>query len=75
MEDQYKTRATLIQRVQNQHDEASWEEFVRVYRRYIYAIIRSMNISEADTEDILQQVLINLWKNLPKMDYQKNSLK
>ena len=71
MADQYKTRATLIQRVQNQHDEASWEEFVHVYRRYIYAIIRSMNISEADTEDILQQVLINLWKSLPKMDYEK----
>ena len=70
-EDQYQTRATLIQRVQNQHDEKSWEEFVRVYRRYIYAIIRSMNISEHDTEDILQQVLINLWNSMPKMDYNK----
>jgi RNA polymerase sigma factor (sigma-70 family) len=69
--DQYQTRATLIQRVQNQQDEQSWEEFVRVYRRYIYAIIRSMNISEHDTEDILQQVLINLWNSLPKMDYNK----
>jgi len=70
-EDQYQTRATLIMRVQDQHDDASWEEFVRVYRRYIYAIIRSMNISEHDTEDILQQVLINLWNSLPKMDYKK----
>jgi RNA polymerase sigma factor (sigma-70 family) len=71
MDDQYQTRATLIQRVQNQQDEKSWEEFIHVYRRYIYAIIRSMNISEHDTEDILQQVLINLWKSLPKMDYEK----
>ena len=70
-DDQYQTRATLIQRVQNQQDEQSWEEFVVVYRRYIYAIIRSMNISEHDTEDILQQVLINLWNSLPKMDYDK----
>ena len=70
-DDQYQTRVTLIQRVQNQQDEQSWEEFVRVYRRYIYAIIRSMNISEHDTEDILQQVLINLWNSLPKMDYEK----
>ncbi|WP_372845335.1 RNA polymerase sigma factor [Pontiella sp.] len=57
--------------MQNQQDEKSWEEFVQVYRRYIYAIIRSMNISEHDTEDILQQVLINLWNSLPKMDYEK----
>jgi len=70
-DDPYNTRATLIQRVQNQQDEQSWAEFVEVYRRYIYAIIRSMNISEHDTEDILQQVLINLWNSLPKMDYQK----
>ncbi len=70
-EDQYKTRATLIQRVQNQQDEQSWNEFVLVYRRYIYAIIRSMNISEHDSEDILQQVLINLWNSLPKMDCKK----
>jgi RNA polymerase sigma factor (sigma-70 family) len=71
MTDQYQTRATLIRRVQNQHDDASWDEFVHAYRRYIYAIIRSMNISEHDTEDILQQVLIKLWDNLPKMDYNK----
>ncbi len=71
MEDQYNTRATLIQRVQNQQDDSSWEEFVRVYRRYIYAIIRSMNVSEHDTEDILQQVLINLWNSMPKMEYDK----
>ena len=70
-DDPYNTRATLIQRVQNQQDEQSWAEFVEIYRRYIYAIIRSMNISEHDTEDILQQVLINLWNSLPKMDYQK----
>jgi RNA polymerase sigma-70 factor (ECF subfamily) len=70
-DDQYNTRETLIRRVQNQQDDQSWEEFVQVYRRYIYAIIRSMNISEHDTEDILQQVLINLWNSLPKMDYQK----
>lgn len=71
MEDQYRTRETLIQRVQNQHDDQSWEEFLRVYRRYIYAIIRSMNINEHDAEDVIQQVMINLWNSLPKMDCSK----
>ncbi|HEY5654118.1 MAG TPA: RNA polymerase sigma factor [Pontiella sp.] len=67
-EDLYQTRATLIERVQNQQDEKSWEEFVHIYRRYIYAIIRSMNISEHDAEDILQQVLLKLWNSLPEMN-------
>ncbi|VGO18039.1 RNA polymerase sigma factor [Pontiella sulfatireligans] len=69
MKDPYRTRRTLIERVKNQHDDKSWEEFVRVYQDYIYAIIRRMGISEHDADDLLQQVLINLWNNLPKMDY------
>jgi RNA polymerase sigma factor (sigma-70 family) len=69
MNDPYRTRQTLIERVKNQHDEKSWEEFVRVYRDYIYAVIRRMNISEHDADDLLQQVLLNLWKNLPSLDY------
>jgi RNA polymerase sigma factor (sigma-70 family) len=69
MKDPYQTRQTLIERVKNQHDDISWEEFVRVYQDYIYAIIRRMGISEHDADDLLQQVLINLWKQLPEMDY------
>ncbi len=69
MKDPYRTRQTLIERVRNQHDDASWEEFVRVYRDYIYAIIRRMNISEHDADDLRQQVLLKLWKNLPLLDF------
>jgi len=68
MQETYNTRITLIRRVQNQHDERSWEEFVAVYRKFIYAIIRSLNIPEHDANDILQQVLLKLWGRLPKED-------
>jgi RNA polymerase sigma-70 factor (ECF subfamily) len=68
MPDTYNTRETLIRRVQNQHDDRSWEEFVSIYRKFIYAVIRSLNISEHDANDILQQVLLKLWSKLPETD-------
>lgn len=68
VEDPNRTRATLIHRVSNQHDEASWEEFDRIYRRYVYAIIRGMNISEHDADDIAQTVLLGMWNKLPETD-------
>lgn len=62
------TRITLIQRIQNQHDTAAWDDFDQIYRRFIYAVIRKMNISEHDAEDLTQQVLLSLWNKLPELE-------
>ncbi|VGO12592.1 hypothetical protein PDESU_01145 [Pontiella desulfatans] len=64
----YATRKTLLQRARNQRDEHSWAELVSVYRKYAYSVIRSLNVSEHDAEDILQQVFLKLWEKLPQMD-------
>jgi RNA polymerase sigma-70 factor (ECF subfamily) len=45
-------------------DERSWDEFLCIYRPYIQTIIRNMNISDSDADDIIQQVWIRLWKHL-----------
>ncbi|MDD7984767.1 sigma-70 family RNA polymerase sigma factor [Lentisphaera marina] len=68
MEDVYKTRHTLIQKVKNQHDNHAWEEFLQVYHKYIYAIIRSAGMNKDDAGDIMQDILLRLWNRLPKMD-------
>ncbi|MDD7986612.1 RNA polymerase sigma factor [Lentisphaera marina] len=70
-----QTRLTLIQRAQNPDDETAWNEFVEVYKNYIYVVIRQMGINDKDCEDILQQVLIKLWKKLPDFEYGKNKSK
>jgi RNA polymerase sigma-70 factor (ECF subfamily) len=71
MEDSDRTRITLIQRVRNQHDEQSWNDFVRTYRNYVYAIVRNMNISEHDAEDLVQQLMLLMWKKLPQTDVEQ----
>lgn len=68
MDDQYKTRQTLILRMKEGLDEQSWEEFLRIYRPYIYTIIRNMNISEYDADDIVQQIMLKVWKNISKIE-------
>lgn len=68
MHNEYNTRQTLIQRIQASHDERSWDEFVRIYRPYIYAIIRNMNVSTDDIDDLVQQVCLKVWKNIAGME-------
>lgn len=69
MSDEYSTRQTLLQRLKNQQDDRSWEEFVFYYQRYIYAIISNMNLPHHDCEDLVQAVLLKAWKNLPGFQY------
>jgi RNA polymerase sigma factor (sigma-70 family) len=64
-----KTRETLLTRVRNRDDKKSWEEFVRYYGRYIYNVVRRMNLSHHDAEDIVQTVNLKLWNELPKFRY------
>ena len=72
MDDQYKTRQTLIQRMQETQDEQSWEEFLQAYQPYIQAIVRNMKISEHDADDIVQQVMLKVWKNIATIENDPN---
>ncbi len=66
--DTYRTRITLLEKVQNQYDNQAWDEFAASYQDYIYAVLRHMNIGYEDAGDLLQQVLLKLWKKLPEID-------
>ena len=68
--DTYQTRHTLLERIRDPHNETAWQEFMDFYQGYIYTIIRSMNIKPIDAEDILQQINVKLWKNLPEHKHQ-----
>ena len=65
----YKTRLTLMERLKNSGDEKSWDEFNNVYRRYIYSIVKSMAVEESRIDDLIQDVLLSVWKALPGFEY------
>ena len=66
MPNTYMTRHSLLERIRNPNDADAWLEFIAFYKAYIYVIIRSMNIKAEDADDILQQISLKLWKNLPE---------
>ena len=68
--EEYNTRLTLIQKIRQTQDERSWEEFVHFYKRYIYVVIRNMNVSHHDAEEIVQQVMLKVWDKLKNFQYE-----
>jgi RNA polymerase sigma factor (sigma-70 family) len=67
--DAWVTRETLIKRVRRQRDQQAWEEFVYYYRGYVYGIARRMGLEHHDAEEIVQTVMVKLWKTLPDFEY------
>lgn len=66
-----KTRLTLIERLQKTPCDNSWEDFVQTYENYIYAIILKMGVPHEDSKDVMQSVLLDAWKALPKFEYRE----
>jgi RNA polymerase sigma-70 factor (ECF subfamily) len=64
-----QTRQTLIERLRDKHDEVSWQTFTDIYQRYIYVVIRRMNVSHSETEDLVQEILFKVWSKLPEFNY------
>ncbi len=55
-----RTRQTLLKRIADIEDSQSWYEFVYYYRGFIYGILRHMNVSHHDAEEIVQLVLLKV---------------
>lgn len=72
MEDAFFTRETLLMRLRDSHDDRSWEEFVNIYKPFLFSVVRSMNISYHDSEDLVQSILMKAWQKLPKFEYSKS---
>ena len=65
MEDEWKTRETLIERARNPNDADAWNEFAGYYASFIRMLLTKLNVSPDDLEDLSQDILLKLWKSLP----------
>ena len=74
-DERYLTRQTLLMRAKDPSDGQAWEEFVTFYKAFIYQILHKMNISYNDLDDLVQDVLIKLWKGLEKYDREKSKFR
>lgn len=51
-----RTRPTLLFRLRDWNDEASWTEFYRLYYQFVYGCTRRAGLSHADAEEVTQDV-------------------
>ena len=66
------TRATLLSRLKDWEDGASWEEFFTTYGRLIYQVVRKSGLAEAEAQDVVQDTVITVAKHLRDFRYDKS---
>jgi RNA polymerase sigma-70 factor (ECF subfamily) len=60
------TSVTLLGRLQTQGDAAAWQRLVEVYRPLLRGWLRRFHTAEQDADDLVQEVLAEVVKELPK---------
>jgi RNA polymerase sigma-70 factor (ECF subfamily) len=63
-EDLLQTRWSLLSRLKDWGDDASWQEFVDTYRQLIYRVALKSGLTEAEAKDVLQETLVAVAKNI-----------
>lgn len=63
------TRITLLDRVRQTQSGDSWDEFVAVYDALILAWLRQQAITDADADDIRQEVMQTVVQEIGRFDH------
>jgi RNA polymerase sigma factor (sigma-70 family) len=69
------TRESLIGRLVNLEDRARWQEFFETYWRLIYSVARKAGLSDAEAQDVVQETVITVAKNISRYDRTAGSFK
>ena len=64
----YNTRYTLIEKIKNRHDDKSWEEFNYFYKAFIHSLLIRFGVSHTDRDDLVQKVLLKIWRKIPEFE-------
>jgi len=63
------TRASLLVRLRDSHDEVAWREFVDLYAPLIYNHARKQGLQDADAVDVSQEVLVAVAGAVGRLEY------
>jgi DNA-directed RNA polymerase specialized sigma24 family protein len=69
-QDEYlPTRQSLLQRLKNLDDQASWKSFFDQYWKLIYSVARRAALSDAEAQDVVQETIICVTKKIQGFSY------
>lgn len=69
------TRLSLIERLADWQDQARWQEFYDTYSRLIFNFARQAGLTDAEAEEVVQETVITVAKNVGKYDAKLGSFK
>jgi RNA polymerase sigma-70 factor (ECF subfamily) len=64
------TRLSLLERLRNLDDHSSWQEFFDTYWKLIYCAAVKGGLTEADAEDVVQETIIGIARNMENFRYE-----
>ena len=65
-----QTRESLLRRVRDWSDDASWQEFFEIYWRLIYALAIQAGLNECEAEDVVQTTMMAVADNIRGFRYE-----
>jgi RNA polymerase sigma-70 factor (ECF subfamily) len=64
-----RTRATLLGRLKNFDDHASWQEFFDIYWPLVYGFARKAGLTDAEAQDAVAETFAVVAKKMPGFKY------
>jgi RNA polymerase sigma factor (sigma-70 family) len=66
------TRQSLLSRLKNWENQDSWREFFDTYWRLIYEVARKAGFNDAEAQDIVQEALLSVARQMPGFKYNRS---
>jgi RNA polymerase sigma-70 factor (ECF subfamily) len=64
------TRNSLLGRLKDWNDDASWKDFFETYWRLIYLSAMGSGLTDAEAQDVVQETIIEVCRSMPRFRYQ-----
>jgi len=68
-ENSISTRTSLLERIKDAANDASWSEFARTYRDLIRGLALKARLTEDEAEEVVQEVLISVARHIGNFTY------
>jgi len=65
------TSSSLLDRLRHPADRKAWDRFVELYTPLLYYWARRAGLQDADAADLVQEVLVLLFRKLPEFRYDR----
>jgi len=69
VEELIPTRDSLLSRLKDWGDDASWREFFNTYWKLVYGVALKAGLTEQEAEEVVQETVITVARRIPDFEY------